>query len=54
MKSMKKQPNLKKNRKKPKKLSFNMYAWSQKYKKTFAGAICIVLALAMLISIIQF
>ena len=42
-----------KKNKSNKKQSFNIYAWSQKHKKTFASAICILITLAMILAIFQ-
>ncbi len=45
--------NTKKKGSQKKKQSFNMYAWMNKNKKSFAGAICILLVLAMVIGIMM-
>lgn len=48
---MKKQnKNIKKNTKKE---PINIFLWTQRHKKSFAGAICIVLVVVMLVSVIQ-
>ncbi len=33
---------------------FNMFAWGQKNQKKFAGIMCIILAVALLVSLLQF
>ncbi len=47
---MKKQSN---TNKKSHKKKFNIYAWNQKHKKTFASAICAIIVLAMVLAIFQ-
>lgn len=39
--------------KRHKKQKFNMYAWGQKNKKTFAAVICAVLVLGLIIGLVQ-
>ena len=51
---MKNHTNQKKSKNKKQKQSLNMFEWGQKYKKTFAGAICVILAVSMILSILQF
>lgn len=41
----------KKTRKK--KSSINMYVWMQRHKKAFAGTICILIVLGMLVGLLQ-
>lgn len=36
-----------------KKKQVNIYAWGQKYKKVFAGIICIILVIGMLAGLLQ-
>lgn len=36
-----------------KKTKINMYAWGQKNKKLFAGILCIILVLGMIIGLLQ-
>lgn len=50
MNNMKKQSKKSSNTRKK---SFNIYAWNQKHKKTFASCICIVIVLAMILAIFQ-
>lgn len=41
------------NKTKKPKSSMAMYVWSQKNKKLFAGTICIIIALGMVLGLLQ-
>ncbi len=51
---MKSHTNQKKKKNKKQKQPFNMFEWGQKYKKAFAGVICIILVITMILGILQF
>lgn len=51
---MKNHISKKKNKTKKQKQPFNMFEWGQKYKKTFAGVICLFLVITMILGILQF
>lgn len=51
---MKSNNNQKKKNNKKQRKAFNMFEWGQKYKKAFAGIICIILVISMILSILPF